>query len=1083
MEFVSFHTHTTTSYGDGFGTMPQHVSRVAELGMTALAVSEHGNVSSHAALEKECRKAKIKPIFGIEAYFSPTGVRKTQRKTHLGLYAMNEEGYRNLNRIVTQSYRDFYQFPTVSWESLVKNNAGIAVLSGCADSFISCSLLGGKFLGDKRDSFTDKDLATTRARVMRFADTFDGRFYLEVQRFPGLDRTCKLNPVFAQISGDTGIPLIATADVHYPYPNQNEMQRALHAAHRGGTAATADADFEHNIILSYPLTDKEIFDDLIGTGLTKDQAAQAISSTTRLAEICTVELPKAKPLRFPGVKYQENLVNHERSEHRQAMVKRYMWERLREGWIYRCNQHPELGSKAKEYNARLQHEMKVIGDKDFYDYFLMVSDLVSRAKNRGTAIGPARGSAASSLVCYLLRITEIDPLHPVFNRMIFERFIDPTRTDYPDIDLDFDDDRRLETVSDAIAIYGPDCVAAVGNHVKYRGKKALNAMAKAYALPLKTFKPIGDRITDRVETDDRVDDTITDVVLTYGENPEISKLLVQHNDPIRLAAELEGNEFTLGVHAAGFVVSDKTSPISDVCALYTREQGTGRSKKKTTVIPYDKRDAEYLGMLKADFLGLTTMGMIGRCLELTGLTVEDLYRIPFDAKTDPVLFASMMERFANDDVTGIFQFEGITTRNILKRVNPTEFRHLADVNALSRPGPKYGGQTENYIAVKNGEKDWERIHETGFDRHVEWTYGQIVYQEQIMWILRDLAGFDVPTVLKVRKIIGKKLGEHQFAALWEQFRDGCAAIGVDEDAALRVWGAITTAAGYAFNTSHAYSYSVIAWWSMWLKIHYPIEFFCASLAKNGDGKDDLPRRTALLQDALAHDMKIGKLYLGISKANWSVYRQTIYPGYQQVPGIGELTAKDIYKSVQETAVMGNWDDLRRVKGVGPKTIEGIVAFANKRDPLGISHTEDQLAEFRRQLMDGEFNGTGLPEIPETYCPSDDLPTESNNVAWVGFASNIDYRDELEIQHRKTGESYAEIRERITDSHMTKKAVIFAYDEIGEVALRVGRKDYERLEPILNKIKPDHHLVVAFGRTWRVLDGSILVNSLWILEPE
>ena len=1076
MDFVSFHTHTTTSYGDGFGTMPQHVGRVAELGMTALGVSEHGNVSSHAALEKECRNAKIKPIFGIEAYFSPTGSRKTQRKTHLGLYAMNEEGYRNLNRIVTQSYRDFYQFPTVSWESLVKYNAGILVLSGCADSFISCSLLGGKFLGERRDNFTDKDLATTRARILRFRDVFGERFYLETQRFPALPRTCRLNPIFAKIGASEGIPLIGTADVHYPYPNQTEMQRALHAAHRGGTAATMDADWEHDIVLSYPLSDNEIHDDLVGTGLTKDQASEAIANTKRLAEICTVELPKAKPLRFPKV---DALGLNE--QQRKAATKQYMWERIREGWEYRCNQRPELGLKSKEYNTRLQHEMKVIGDKDFYDYFLMVSDLVTRAKNRGTAIGPARGSAASSLVCYLLRITEIDPLHPVFSRMIFERFIDPTRADYPDIDLDFDDDRRLETVSDAVAIYGADCVAAVGNHVKYRGKKALNAMAKAYALPLKTFKPIGDRITDRVETDDLVDDTIRDVVMSYGENPEVAELLARHNDPIRLAADLEGNAFTLGVHAAGFVVA--SDAISDVCALYTREQGTGRSKKRTTVIPYDKRDAEYLELLKADFLGLTTMGMIGRCLELTGLTVEDLYRIPFDDYPDEVGFHALMDRFASDDVTGIFQFEGITTRNILKRVNPTEFRHLADVNALSRPGPKYGGQTENYIAVKNGEKDWERIHAVGFDRHVEWTYGQIVYQEQIMWILRDLAGFDIPTVLKVRKIIGKKLGEHQFAALWDQFRAGCEANGVDEDAALRVWRSITTAAGYAFNTSHAFSYSVIAWWSMWLKIHYPTEFFCASLAKNGDGKDDLPRRTALLQDAIAHNEKIGKLYIGISKANWSVYRGMLYPGYQQVPGIGELTAKDIYKSIQESPVTGNWDDLRRVRGVGVKTIESIVEFANKRDPLNISHTQDQLAEFRRQLEAGDFNGTGLPEVIETYCGSDDLPVESNHVAWVGFATNIDYRDEIEIQHRKTGETYEEIRERITDPHMTKKAVIFAYDEMGEVALRVGRKDYERLEPILNKIKPDHHIIVAFGRTWRVLNDSILVNSLWILEPE
>ena len=1074
MHFVSLHTHTTTSYGDGFGTVPQHVERVASLGMTALAVSEHGNVSSHAELERECRRAKIKPIFGIEAYFSPVGKRKTQRKTHLGLYAMNEEGYRNLNKIVSQSYRDFYQFPTVSWESLVKHNAGIAVLSGCADSFISCSLLGGKFLGDKRDSFSAQDYATARARILRFSDTFGGRFYLEVQRFPDLARTCTLNPVFAEIGGREGIPLIATADVHYPYPNQNEMQRALHAAHRGGTKATADADFEHNIILSYPESDQEIYDDLVGTGLTKSQASQAILETGKFAEACTVELPKAKPLRFPGI---DSLGATDAS--RKALTKRFMWERIREGWQYRCNQHPELASQAGDYNARLQHEMKVIGDKDFYDYFLVVSDLVQRAKARGTAIGPARGSAAGSLVCYLLRITEINPLHPVFNRMIFERFIDPTRSDYPDIDLDFDDERRWETARDALEIYGEGCVANVGNHMKYRGRKALSSMAKAHALPLKAFNPIANRITDRTETDDRVDDTIEDVILSYGEQPEVASLLVAHNDPIRLAALLEGNKYGLGVHAAAYVIASEQ--IDEVCATYTREQGTGRAKKATTVIPYDKRDAEYLGMLKMDFLGLSTMGMIGRCLELTGLTIEDLYRIPFDYDSDPIGFTAMMERFQNDDVTGIFQFEGVTTRNILKRVIPTEFRHLADINALSRPGPKYGGQTERYIAVKSLEKDWERIHERGFDRHVEWTYGQIVYQEQIMWILRDLSGFDVPTVLKVRKIIGKKLGEHQFAALWDQFRDGCANNGVEGDTALRVWNAITTAAGYAFNTSHAYSYSVIAWWSMWLKIHHPVEFFTASLAKNGDGKDEISRRTALLQDAIAHGIEIGKLDYRAT-ANWHMWDGILYPGFQQIPGIGELTAQDISKYMDDNEIE-NWEALGKVKGVGPKTVESIQKFVDKRDPLGISWTQDQLRGFRVQLANGEFDGSGIPENVDIYCGSDELPLESNMVAFVGFVSNIDYRDEVELQHRKTGKSLEQIRREIDDPDRTKKAVLFAYDEHGEVALRVSRKDYPRLESILDKIKPDHDIVVALGRTWRVLSESVLVNSLWVLEPD
>lgn len=1083
MEFVSLHNHTGWgSYGDGFGSVPAHVARVSELGMTALGISEHGNVSTHAALERECATAGIKPIFGIEAYFAPAGQRS---KTHLGLYAMNEEGYRNLNRIVTQSYKDFYQYPTVSWKSLVKHNAGILVLSGCADSLVSCSLLGGKFLGDRREHYSDSDLRNTVKRIRQFRDVFGSRFYLEVQRFSDLPRTCGLNPVFAQIGRHEGISLVASADVHYPYPDQNEMQRALHAAHRGGTAATMDADWEYSIVLSYPENDSEILHNLVDTGLTGLEAREAIRATSEIAQRCTVELPKAKPLRFPGIARPER-PNDWRGESRKAITKSYIWQKLREGWEYRCNQRPEIAIKSADYNARLQKEMKVIGDKDFYDYFLVVSDLVTRAKNRGTVVGPARGSAAGSLVCYMLRITEIDPLHPVFNRMIFERFIDPTRSDWPDIDLDFDDEKRWETARDAVEIYGADKVANVGNHLKYRGKKALNAMAKAHALPAKAFKPIADRITDRTETDERVDDSIEDAIEAYKFHPQVAELLALHSNPIRLAALLEGDKYGLGVHAAGFVIASE--PITDVCALVTRESGTGRNRKATTVIPYDKRDAEYLGMLKADFLGLTTMGMIGRVLEWTGLTVEDLYKIPFDDSNpkDWVLYTEMMSAFANDDVTGIFQFEGVTTRNILKRVNPTRFSHLADINALSRPGPKYGGQTENYIAVRNGEKDWERVHAIGFDRHVEWTYGQIVYQEQIMWILRDLAGFDIPTVLRVRKIIGKKLGEHQFTALWAQFRDGCLAIGVDESASARVWSAITTAAGYAFNTSHAYSYSVIAWWSMWLKIHYPTEFFAASLAKNGDGKDNLARRTALCQDAEAHGQTIKNLNLDISQPNWSIHEGEIYPGFQQVPGIGELTAVDIVDYLDNLQVSDFGvpvEAVVRVKGVGGVTMNNIKRFINSSDPLGINTTRTQLAQFRKQVLDGEFQGTPIPENIENYYDSDELPLESNQVAWVGMVSNIDYRDEVETQHRKTGKSHEQILSSLGRPDNTKKAVLFGYDEKGEVALRTTIKNHAQFEEIIGQIKLDHHIVVVYGRTWRMLGESIFINSLWILEPD
>lgn len=290
MRFVSLHTHSTYSYGDGYGSVTSHVDRVAALGMTAVALTEHGNVSSWVALEKACKTRGLKPIFGLEAYIAPE---KERRKNHMILLAMNETGLTNLNRIVTQSFRQFYQFPTTYWKDLVKWNEGIIALSGCSDSQLSCILLGGKSFGEKRMEPRKGDFQRAVRGVRKFQEIFGDRYYLEVQRFPGLERTCALNPLLAQISSETGVLLAATCDVHYPHPDQNAMQRILHAAHRGGTVESADAAWEYNILLTYPQSDDEIKNDLIGTGLSKDQALQAIANTATIAERCNVKLPKA----------------------------------------------------------------------------------------------------------------------------------------------------------------------------------------------------------------------------------------------------------------------------------------------------------------------------------------------------------------------------------------------------------------------------------------------------------------------------------------------------------------------------------------------------------------------------------------------------------------------------------------------------------------------------------------------------------------------------------------------------------------------------------------------------------------------
>lgn len=299
MHYVSIHSHSTYSYMDGYGLPEQHVARVAELGMKALALTEHGNVSSHVKLELAATKHGIKPIYGLEAYTAPADMRETRnmRKWHQTILAMNQNGYQNLNKMVTRSWNDnFYRWPTVLGADVKELNADLIFTSGCADSLLACTLLGGK-------GIEVGDYGAAVKVLKRFKHMLGDRYYLEVQRFPGLERTRILNRQYAAWSKEFGVKLVATSDVHYPRPEHNEMQKILHAAGRNtGTVAAAEAEWEYNILLTYPESDDQVIDDLMRTGLTRGEAQGAIASTEEIAERCTVVLPKMDRIRYPGTR-------------------------------------------------------------------------------------------------------------------------------------------------------------------------------------------------------------------------------------------------------------------------------------------------------------------------------------------------------------------------------------------------------------------------------------------------------------------------------------------------------------------------------------------------------------------------------------------------------------------------------------------------------------------------------------------------------------------------------------------------------------------------------------------------------------
>lgn len=1050
MKFVSLHHHTTYSYMDGFGPVRDHVARAAELGMPALAATEHGNVSSHVQLEKESQKAGIKPIFGLEAYCAPSNMReqKNRRKWHLTLLAENAEGYRNLMRIVTKSWADgFYQWPTVHGEWLQEHSEGIIALSGCADSLLSCTLLGGKGreTGDEREAL---------AVMRKFKRIFGDRYYVEAQMFPELERTRKLNPWFEQAAKKVGVPLVATADCHYPYPDDNKMQVILHTAGRGlGNVDTAESQWEYDIRLTLPSDDEKVLSRLRGTGLSDSAAWQAWDNTDEIAGRCNVELPKVDMLKFPlprGAKSNEELI----------------WEWLRRGWKFRWGSNRNMREHRKQYSDRIKYEMEMIVSKGYVDYFLMLSDAVRWAKNRGVAVGPARGSAAASLVCYMLRITEIDPIP--FPNMLFERFIDITRTDLPDVDLDFDDERRSEVVQHMVDLYGADRVANVGTYTKYRGKNSLDDVARAHDIPSWEVQPIKDLMIERSGGDSRLDSSLED---TVGMFPNAAAVLEKHPN-LKYALRLEGNYKSMSVHSAGLIISN--APLSDNVATYTRETAKHGRRR---VVSVDKYDAEYLGMLKADFLGLTTMGMIRRALDAIGMKLQDLYEIELD---DP----EVIEAFNRNDVSGIFQFGGGATKIVNGDVKPDNFLELCDINALSRPGPLHSGTTQDYISIKHGKAKPDHLHPL-IDEITKYTNFCIIYQEQILQIIRQIGGLPWTHIQEIRKIISLKKGEGAFNERYQDFINGAKELhNMEASLADKIWKRLVTAGQYAFNASHCVSYSMLAYWQMWLKVHHPQAYYAACLAKFKK------QEYILLRDAMKHGLTILPPDLRRSGVTWEADGDSIRAGFTQIPGVGESVAAKIIESRIQDGPFRSWRDLERVSGIGPKTADKMASFCESDDPFQIHRVDKILALVRKaitsgQLMSHDMNGRLIP-LPTPKYKGAEIPTDRSNipVTYIGIPKKRNPQDVIEDERARTGKSLEEVTASMKDPHLSKKMTVECFDDSDVlVYVRFSRWDFPRFADQLWNMNMDHDVLIVKGVKKGGFGTGIHVKAAWCIDPD
>ncbi len=1040
-DFVSLHHHSTYSYLDGYATPEEHIIAAANLEMPAMALTEHGNISSHVKLEQAANKHGIKPLFGIEAYTGKVDEDRSRWKWHLTILAMNQEGYRNLLRITSKGWAEgFFYEPTISGEMLAEHNEGLIVLSGCSGSKMACDLLGGKGVPPH-----EVDYGSAIATANKFRDLFGDRYYLETQAFPELERTRSINQAWERVSEETGIPIVATGDVHYPRPKDGEMQVILHAIDRGGRNNTVEKQLQswgYDIKLTN-FRDEIVLQKLIATGLSSLAAEQAIANTGLIADRCNVTLPKLKELQFPSKTPNEELFRQ--------------W--LRKGWNYRGFDNL-IGEERGRYLRRLKHEISLIVEKGFIDYFLVISDVVRFAKREGIPVGPARGSAAGSLACFLLRITEVNPM--LFSNLLFERFIDKNRHDIPDIDLDFDDEQRWKIRQYLCDQYGEDRVGNIGTFVKYKGRNSLIDVARVHKVPVWALEGVKEKLIERSSGDLRANATIEDTIEMF---PDVKKIFEQFPE-LYLAKRLEGNLRGFSVHAAGLVVANE--PLTNSVAVYTRiDSKTGN---RGEVLSIDKYDAEYLNALKIDFLGLKTMGVIRRCLELTGMSLEELYKLPLD---DPEVYAG----FKRNEVIGIFQFDGRAMRSVNREVKPDNFSELADINALSRPGPLHSGAAAEYIMVKHRKKEQEDLGEV-VARITEDSNGQIVYQESILQVVRELGGFSWEEAARIRKLISKKQGEQAFQQMRMKFIKGAIGNDLEERIADKVWKQLVTAGAYAFNRAHSISYSIIAYWTMWIKQHFPLQFYCASLQKY----DPKTKGFDLLKEAKKKEIPVLPPHPIRSEITWSINKELggLQAGITQIPGIGEkiATAMIDYREAGISEIK-EWKDYLPVRGIGPKTIESLEEFSTTEDPFGLDLLTKTLEKVRAWLWEnGDAEGLPFPTSTAEDIPYSDIAGQH---VWLGTVREINLKDVIELHRSRTGEELNPAT--IKQPEYLNYAVLTCEDQTGPLVITVHRWNglYEKYKKEIWNIKKDRDLILVNGYKRKEFRRAIYANNIWIIN--
>ncbi|WP_149498548.1 DNA polymerase III subunit alpha [Roseiconus lacunae] len=802
--FVHLHCHSHYSLLDGASDIKRLVNRAVDHGMNALALTDHGNL--HGALEfyRTCKGAGINPIIGYEAYIAPGsrfdkgGASSSKDASyHLTLLAKNRTGFKNLIKLASAaSLEGFYFKPRIDKEILETFNEGLICLSGCVSSEFSRAVMKG----------TDTDDAVKEATGIAnwFESVFGDRYFIEVMN-NGLDIQRMQLEGAVDIAQRLGLPVVATSDCHYVNQEDAEAQDIMLCINTGRFRTdTSRMKMENDqFFLRSPDQMYEHFPDM----------EDAVARSQEIADTVDIDLELGKYY-FP---------NFECPEEKKPID--YLRELCIEGLLERYEGDDERiidGKLSDEVIARLDRELGVIETLNYPTYFLIVWDFVVHAREKGIS-ATARGSGVGALVCYALYLSHVCPLR---YDLLFERFLDESRTEPPDIDIDFEKERRVEVIEYVKQRYGADNVCQIGTFGTLAARAAIKDTGRALGIPLARVNQITEMVPDELKiTIKKSLEKSADLKQTYDGDPEIRELL-------DLAMKIEGLARNVGTHAAAVVIADK--PLSEYVPL-TRVPG-----KQEVITQWSMNDVEASGLLKMDFLGLRNLTMLSRSVILikqtTGKTIDPL-KFPLDCKETYALLQ-------RGETKGVFQLESGGIRDLLTRMKPDCFHDIIATAALYRPGPLEGGMVDDYVNIKHGRQEAEYKHPV-LEEILSETNSVMVYQEQVMRILNRLGGVPLAKAYTCIKAISKKkealINQNQ-----EVFLKGAVESGLSQKDAEDIWNLIVKFAGYGFNKSHSTAYALVAYQTAYLKTHYPVEFMASLLCSDIDGRN-FKRKDALIE--------------------------------------------------------------------------------------------------------------------------------------------------------------------------------------------------------------------------------------------